>query len=61
MNNSLDKLHPISIFFFGTAIIAVVVGLLNGFQYKVLHIIVVVGNVICGLLWQWKHEIDKKE
>ncbi len=62
MKNLLKRLCPESLFFFGFAVITAVTGFLNGYEYKVLHVIVVVGNVICGLLWQYrKDEEDKKD
>lgn len=55
MINLLKNLHPM--FFFGVALMLVILGLLTGFQHKVLHVLAVSGNVIGGLLLHWwKHE-----
>lgn len=59
--NIFNRLSPAAIFFFGVAIIMVVLGLLTGFQHKILHVFVVCGNVISGLLLQWKHESENKD
>ncbi|MEA3266392.1 MAG: hypothetical protein U9P42_05545 [Candidatus Fermentibacteria bacterium] len=60
MKNLLNGINPM--FFFGVAIALVILGLLTGFQHRVLHVAVVSGNVISGLLLHWwKHESGKKD
>jgi hypothetical protein len=57
----LKRLHPFSIFFFASAVYVAFLGLLNGFQHKVLNVIVVVANVFGGLLVQWLYEKGWRE
>jgi hypothetical protein len=44
-----------------SAVLVVFLGVLNGFQHRVLNVIVVAGNVFGGLLVQWLYENDKWE
>lgn len=55
MKTLLNKWNPISLFLFAWAILFAVIGYLNGFEMKVLNIVIVVGSVVDGLLIQaWK-------
>ncbi|RKZ02891.1 hypothetical protein DRQ21_07305 [Candidatus Fermentibacteria bacterium] len=57
----LKSLHPISVFFFASAVLVVVLGLFMGIKYKILQVVTVAGNVIAGLLAQWYFERDGRE
>jgi len=60
MKNLLSRWNPISLLFFGIAGIFMLMGLLNGFEYKALNLIVVIGSVVNALLIQYQkeHNID---
>jgi len=61
VNKFLNRLHPMAGILFIMAIFNIFTGIITNFEHKVIHVIVVVGSVVCGLLWQWQYEKDKKE
>ncbi|MCK5785716.1 MAG: hypothetical protein KAH54_04050 [Candidatus Sabulitectum sp.] len=61
MKDFLSRIHPLAFLFFGVAIAMVYLGIITGFEHKVLHVIAVSGNVISGLLIQWKYGSDSKK
>lgn len=61
MKTLLNKWNPISLLLFAWAILFAVIGSLNGFEMKVLNIIIVVGSVVDGLLIQAWIEMKRND
>ena len=52
-NILLNRLHPFTMLFLGVAIALVLLGIATDFEYRVLNVVAVSGNVVSALAVQW--------